>query len=277
MSQKPDEYHYTCLKLEFSIRMLEDLNKELPLIMKQYSRKKQKDTQKAWKNLDEKTRLEFEDLNKILFPPIEEVLKTVYVGENGKKYLPPLEIPDSYRKILVKRISSLPMTYMFNDLIREMCLVYLIAQFESLVENFLKTTFNICPKCLASQKKVSMEAIVSKIHSKEEILKTLAEKEVSDVLRSEVDKWDGYFSKKFKIRIATCVPDWNEFKERFYRRNIILHNLGVVNEEYRKKTGYKGKEERLTVSKDYLEKSIDMFRLMGFKLANEFYRKFAMS
>ena len=124
MSQISDEYSDTWIELEFSIRMLEDLNKELPFIMKQYSRKKHKDRQETLKKLDEKTKLEFDNLHKFLFPPTEEVLKTVYVGKNGKKYLPPLEIPDNFKKTIIKEFLTLPAPYMFDGFIRQMCLVY---------------------------------------------------------------------------------------------------------------------------------------------------------
>ena len=50
--------------------------------------------------------------------------------------------------------------------------------------------------------------------------------------------------------------------ERFYRRNIIIHNNGIVNEKYREKTGYKGKDEILDVSEEYLNKSLKLFQDM---------------
>ena len=40
-------YLIAVVKFDFSIRMLEDLNKELPFLLKQYSRKKQKLSQKV--------------------------------------------------------------------------------------------------------------------------------------------------------------------------------------------------------------------------------------
>ena len=70
------------------------------------------------------------------------------------------------------------------------------------------------------------------------------------------------------------MPNWSEFKERFYRRNILLHASGVVSEEYKRKTGYEGEEKRLTVSEDYLDKSFESFRLMSKKILGAFYEKF---
>ena len=36
------------------------------------------------------------------------------------------------------------------------------------------------------------------------------------------------------IAISEYV-DWENFKERFYRRNILIHNSGMPNAQYRKK------------------------------------------
>jgi hypothetical protein len=262
-------YLIAVVKFDFSIRMLEDLNKELPFLLKQYSRKKQKLSQKVLDGLDEKTKSEF----KSLFLSVEEMQNLMKNVKDGE-FLPPYEMTENKRLILGEMLVTLPMTYVFDGLIREMCLVYMITVFESFLENVLKITFEKCPECLSSSKSITFEEVVANLKSNKEILNALIEKETDEVLRYDIEKIDNYFHKKFNIRISGYVPDWNEFKERFYRRNILLHNLGIVNEEYSRKTGYKGEEKRLTVSEDYLEKSFQLFRLMSQKIFGAFYRKF---
>ena len=94
----------------------------------------------------------------------------------------------------------------------------------------------------------------------------------------------GMCCRKYQVRVdmveARRISDdlginWNEFKERFYRRNIIIHNSGKPNKLYRTKTGYDGEDERLTVSKVYLKDSIRLFKMMSDKIALTFKTKVA--
>jgi predicted nucleotidyltransferase len=48
----------------------------------------------------------------------------------------------------------------------------------------------------------------------------------------------------------------------------------MPNEQYRKKTGYTGKNERLTVNKEYLDESIVMFENMANNIAKNLGKKF---
>ena len=109
--------------------MLEDLNKEIPFLYKQYEKKKQKLTKKIFNELDEKTKSEFKSLF-YTADEMQDLIKNVREGE----FLSPYEISESALPTLGKLLVTLPMVYVFDELIREMFLVYLITLFESFLE-----------------------------------------------------------------------------------------------------------------------------------------------
>ena len=63
--------------------------------------------------------------------------------------------------------------------------------------------------------------------------------------------------------------------ERFFRRNVVVHNHGIVDKKYRNKTGYKDKETVLEVSKYYLDETIRLFNTAANRLSNDLEIKFS--
>ena len=266
--KKKVSYLLASVKFDYNISMLEDLKKELPYLLKQYSKKKQKLSKKVFDGLDEETKSEFNSI----FSSVEEMQNLSKNLKDGE-FLSPRKFSESESDIVARILLTLPRIYVFDGLVREMFLVYLITLFESYLENILRITFEKRPECLSSSKTITFEEVVANLKSNE-VLNALIEKEIKEVLGKDIEKINEYFQNKFKITISEFVSDWNEFKERFYRRNILSHNLGVINEKYRSKTGYKGKDKRLTVSEDYLDKSFELFSLMNRKIMGAFYGKF---
>jgi hypothetical protein len=82
-----------------------------------------------------------------------------------------------------------------------------------------------------------------------------------------------YIEQKFSMEIFH-FEEWTKFKERFYRRNILVHNSGMVNRYYRLKTGYRGKCRQMVVSKQYLDESIDLFGKVAELIFVMFDKKF---
>ena len=111
-----------------------------------------------------------------------------------------------------------------------------------------------------------------KFDSMDSIKKQIIEKETNEIINQDIEQVKAYFIERFNIDISKYVQ-WNKFKERFFRRNILIHNSGIPNELYRKKTGLQEKEI-LTVDRKYLNESIKLFDNFANKLTSEFENKF---
>ena len=180
-----------------------------------------------------------------------------------------------------------------SDLVRNMSLVYLVAVFENFIQRVLLISFRKRPETLRTcQKNLNYEELL-KFSNIDEVREGIIEKEIM-VVNEDIEEIRKYIKKRFGIEISKFVEDsekiqqfikiklgieiskafnWNEFKERFYRRNLLIHNSGMPNKLYRQKTGYKGENERLTVSMEYLMESISLFSQISMNIGLAFEEK----
>jgi hypothetical protein len=270
------DYNSTLIKFYISLREIEELAKDIPFLLDQYKPKCDEDFDEKWKNFEEAKKANFKVTHEKLRPAGAWKKYIIDILESDKIpdfLLEELKEVDAITELVV----ALPMKAKLDDFLREMSLVYLITIFESYLESILRITFERYPECLSSSKTITAEEVVERIRVETSILDYFVEKEIDDVMRSDIEQINNFFAKKFKIDMSKLSPNWKESKERFYRRNIILHNLGIINDEYKQKTGFTGEAIRLDVSKDYLQKSLDMFKTMGVSMGDEFKKKFDKS
>jgi hypothetical protein len=181
-----------------------------------------------------------------------------------------------------------------SHLIREMSLVYLVAVFENYLQKILTFSFREKPEALKTcQKNLSYEELM-KFSDVNSIREAIIEKEIM-IVNEDIEEIREYIKRKFgtdisqideksskqildyvktALKLEKCEPvNWDNFKERFYRRNIIVHNLGMPNKLYRQKTGYQGKNEVLKVSMAYLLESLSLFCQISINIGLAFEKK----
>jgi hypothetical protein len=156
------------------------------------------------------------------------------------------------------------------EFIKEMSIVYLVTSFEDFLASVLKSHFLNRPKSLNSNKQMTNAEILS-CKNLNELTKRIIDKELSDVFYASIDGINNYLKNKFRFRLDK-QKEWREFREVFYRRNIIIHNDGFPNDEYNSKTGHKG-VEKLKIDNDYLAKSFEVFFFYSKLVAKKFYDK----
>ena len=155
-----------------------------------------------------------------------------------------------------------------------MSLIYLATELESFLKNVLILSFRYKPEILATcQKSISYEELV-KYSTIDAARKDVMEKEVAALLYRDIEDISKYFEQKFNIDLSE-LTEWKKFKELLYRRNIIVHNSGVVNQIYRSKTGYKGKKTVLDVSYRYLNNSVTLCDKFAMNLTQHVAQKFS--
>lgn len=248
-----------------SVVVLRELNKELPQSIKGIVEKKEKVLQEKEKQLDEESKKQFAELANRMRKRLEGGKNSVI--DSFDKY------SKSVQELLSEMLKTAELSYSSTALIRDMSLVYLVAAFENFLRDVLKITFGRKPEILStSQKSITYEELV-RFKQIDDALHHIIEKEASSVVNQDIEGINKYFTDKFKVKMSVYT-NWKEFKERFYRRNIIIHNGGVTNRVYRSKTGYEGKDKRMYVSEEYLEKSFEMFEVVGFSVSEHFESKF---
>lgn len=160
-----------------------------------------------------------------------------------------------------------------NIFIREMSLLYMITKFEEFLRRMLSITFDKHPTCMITKQKSLTFEELSDFKNINDLRGAMIDKELDNVFNQDIEKINEYLKTTFKIDLSKN-KNWHLFKERFYRRNILVHNNCFPNKIYKIKTDYKGKNERLNISKKYLDKSIDIFERFSEIIFNKFNIKF---
>jgi len=243
--------------------MITNLNEQLPKSIKKiFSQKKEKIQKKIASKKETKEQID------AFFEKVRAFLET-----DPQPHRMEFRIDDEAEELLFDFLKAISYENSFNNFIRNMSLAYLVTELESYLKGVLKTSFEKKPMLLATCKKSINYEELTKYSSIEDVREDIIEKEIYAILYRDIEEISRYFEQKFNIKLSE-LTDWETFKEVFYRRNIIVHNSGIVNNIYRLKTGYKAKKKSLEVSYSYLNKSIQVFDEFAQNLAEQLYQKF---
>lgn len=106
----------------------------------------------------------------------------------------------------------------------------------------------------------------------------LVERKIEELLRGSIDSWFDYLRDDLKIKINFIRPFINELIEISQRRNLFVHNGGMVNTIYLSKVDksisqHVAINQPLDISKEYLENSINLIEMVFTILAAELWKK----
>ncbi len=268
-SYRKSAYFKVFLMLEMTLRLLRDLNKQLPESVKRIFDKRTKKIRKKATKLDRKSKAQLEKLATYV---IDNYEKSILENEKAEIEFPQ-DVSPKIEKLFLDGMHTLLFSVVYNAFIRDMSLVYLIAEFESFLRKVLEITFEKRPETLStSQKNITLKELM-KFKDINDAKQQIIQKEILSIINQDIEDINRYFERKFNVELSQFI-NWKKFQERFYRRNILIHNSGWTNGLYRLKTGYKGKDKRMTVSQDYLKESIELFEDIYRKISEHFYIKF---
>jgi hypothetical protein len=176
--------------------------------------------------------------------------------------------------------SSRKYTARQSKLLRQGALISLISYFESLEIDLLQFFYLAYPAALPSDGKLLSLADLREIGSIDEAEKLLITKEVDTLLRDTTEAQIEYFTKRPKVDLKCLNPYIDNLLEVIQRRNLFVHNNGIVNKiylsklsnEYLKQNNIKDGDE-LEIDGEYLSKAIDTICVCGTMLIQQSWRK----
>lgn len=251
------------------LQFLKYLNEELSQSVKKMIKIELKEIGKEIKKSDKEVKKEL----KMFIDFLDELLKILKTDKKRLGFSKKITIKNpKVEKLILKILKPFSLGEESIRFIRDMSLIYLISSFEGFLLRVFTNVISNDPRILKSkEKKITYEEILS-YKNLNQIRKMIMYKEINDIINGGIDNIDSYLQKTFKLNLSR-KKDWRKFRERFYRRNVIIHNRGIVNEFYRKKTNYKGKKRKLIVSKKYMKDSIDLFDKFSKIIYNHFKSK----
>lgn len=181
------------------------------------------------------------------------------------------EILDKSEKIASHAIEILP-----NSLF-----VSLISQFDAFLGNLIKQIFLSKSEILNSSEKSISFAKLSELKSFEEAKEFMIEKEIEGVLRESHSEHFNWLENKLKIPLRKDLDIWKDFIEITERRNLLVHNDGLVTSQYLVICRQNGVEfetepkigEQLNVQDKYFIKAYNCLFEISVKLTQVIWRK----
>jgi hypothetical protein len=189
---------------------------------------------------------------------IGEALKDSAIAADGGRPSVPIKLQISEHVSAFVFQAAIP--FKQETFLAEMALSYLVSQQEAFTKDYLFDVLVHKHQMLKSAATLTYEEIASHT-SIVSLWASLAQKEVDNLGHGSIDDVATFFSKKLGIELST-FESWTALREHSYRRNLVIHNQGRVNETYRRKTGSTQKSGRITTDMQYVSTAVT--NLLGF-------------
>lgn len=164
-------------------------------------------------------------------------------------------------------------------LIPESLFVTLISQFDAFIGDLIKIIFKAHPEKLFSSEKNIPFKMINEFTNIDEIKGYLIEKEVESVLRESHESHFEWLENKLGIPLRSDLPIWKTYMEITERRNLLVHNNGIVSSQYllicnKSKCDVSNKSvgDKLTVSLDYFKAAYFCLYELAVKLTQVTWR-----
>lgn len=181
----------------------------------------------------------------------------------------------------VKLFKDIEKTNLADKLILRSFIISLISQYDAFLGRLIRSLFLVQPESLNISEKNITFAQLQSFGSIEDAKEYIMEKEVETVLRKSHSEQFDWLERKFDIKLREGLSVWSAFIEVTERRNLFVHNNGVVSSQYMNIC----KENKVEIAKDIqlgsqLEATTDYFKKayesvfeIGVKLAHVLWRK----
>lgn len=147
-----------------------------------------------------------------------------------------------------------------NNQLFKMIIVSCLSIFEAFNKDFFKTLYTLRPENLKREEKVDFNyKELIEFRSMEALYEELARQKVDQFGRKSIDELAEELKKKHKFDLIKNFKKWKALREKYYRRNIIVHNKGRVSKDFIEKIkDYNDNDigKELDLSFDYVEDCI---------------------
>ena len=201
------------------------------------------------------------------------------VGDNeqGKKVLMAAGNREELKEF-DKSIGSILKTENSVQHLQRSSLISLVSLVESFLSQLLHMFFQKHPSALNAKEKQFTFEELSNFSTLDDARSYLVSWKIENLLRGSYEDWIEYFKTQVKLELIVTTRHHDRLVEIFQRRNLFVHNDGVVNKIYIAKvaksiTKHDMLNNKLGVSKNYLFSAIDRFESSFLELAFELWAK----
>lgn len=150
------------------------------------------------------------------------------------------------------------------------------------VEWFFSRLLHICytanPGSIIPKEKVFSFEDLKRLSNFEDATISYIERRIEDVLRSGFKDWIEHLKSHMKLSMSYIDSSLPKLTETFERRNLIIHNQGMVNNIYLANTVHPVNSapkigDKVQVTKEYLEERITLYEINCILIGAEIWKK----
>ena len=201
----------------------------------------------------------------------------IELGPEGENVKVPSDFSGRYRRLESRMEKAL----LASEAVPRSFIVSLIGNYDAFLGGLIRDLFFVKPDVLsASERNITFSDLMG-FGSVEDARRYIVEKEVETVLRKSHSEQFDWLENKFGLPLRKDLKIWPNFIEVTERRNLFVHNRGIVSNHYldvcRKHSVEFDVEpqigEQLSVPTDYFISAFETIFEMGVKLAHVLWRK----
>jgi hypothetical protein len=198
---------------------------------------------------------------------------------DGKKRTE-IKITGNAQKSFFETMEQLTKTDRPIKLLYRSTLMNLISSVELFLSDLIRLYYVKFPDAIGAKDKIFSLEDLKEFNSIEEARLFIIESKIEGIMHGAFSDWIDFFKNQPKLSMSYLKDPMVQLTETCQRRNLIVHNGGIVNAIYLSKID-KGlsKElkngDELIVSSDYLKSRLELFELNCSLIALELWKKFA--
>lgn len=155
-------------------------------------------------------------------------------------------------------------------------LLLLVTYFENLIAGILRESFIKYPQRISLDEKSVSYKMLTEMNDIEEIKNILIDQEVTNKMYESFLDWKKYFQKNLKLELQSWDDEFETIQEIIARRNLYVHNNGVINSIYTSLVNSADKNSIgniLSIDREYIDNAIDTIEYIGMSLVIESWIK----
>jgi hypothetical protein len=178
---------------------------------------------------------------------------------------------------LINHVDSIRKVSDHIELLYKNSFISLLSTVEWFFSQILHFNYDKFPESAGIQKKTMTLSDLKTFGTIEDAEKFLIDTKIEEILRGNLDSWFSILKSDLNLSLAYIEPIKDELIEIYQRRNLFVHNGGIVNSIYISKVTEKYREnvllnDRLVIDKIYLDNAICKLQKAFLLIASELWK-----
>lgn len=189
-----------------------------------------------------------------------------------------IQISDDKDGVFSKAFGSFIKIKSQKDHLYKTSLISLISSAEWFISQLLHTYYEKYPDSFNKNEKLLSIEDIKSIGGIDEAINYLIDIKIEEILRGSIKDWIDHFKSHFKLSMSYIENDIDSLIEAGLRRNILIHNNGIVNSLFMKKVPVSFQKEYklnfpIPIDQNYVDKAITLFEKNFILIAAELWKK----